>query len=187
VPKIRWRKWNNILHRDIGYLVVALTVAYCISGIAVNHINDWNPNYRITKEFISIPPIHAESRDEIVAQARASLRLEKEPRNAFRPDPSTLQLFFEDKTVSIDLPTGNVLIERATPRRVLFEMNQLHLNRPKKLWTYIADLYALALLVVSVTGLFVLKGKNGITGRGAWLTAIGFVIPIVYWIYYISF
>jgi len=163
---------------------MALTAVYSISGIAVNHISDWNPNYQITKEFQSIPPIQGESREDIIRQALASLQLEEAPRNIFRPDPSTLQLFYNQKTISVDLPTGNVLIERTAQRRVLFEMNQLHLNRPKKLWTYIADLYAVALLVVAVTGLFVLKGKNGITGRGAWLTAIGVVIPIVYWIYY---
>jgi hypothetical protein len=30
----------------------------------------------------------------------------------------------------------------------------------------------------------VLKGKHGITGRGAWLTAVGVLIPVLYWVYY---
>lgn len=42
------------------------------------------------------------------------------------------------------------MIEKPRPRRVLYEMNQLHLNRPKKIWTYIADLYAIALIVVGL-------------------------------------
>jgi len=29
---MKWRKWNNILHRDIGYLCVGLTVVY-VSGV----------------------------------------------------------------------------------------------------------------------------------------------------------
>ena len=45
--RFQWRRWNNILHRDIGYVCVALTVIYAVSGIAVNHIHDWNLNYRI--------------------------------------------------------------------------------------------------------------------------------------------
>ncbi len=40
-----WRRWNKILHRDIGYLSVAMVFIYGISGLAVNHIADWNPNY----------------------------------------------------------------------------------------------------------------------------------------------
>ena len=31
----KWRRWNNVLHRDLGYLCVALTIVYAISGIAV--------------------------------------------------------------------------------------------------------------------------------------------------------
>lgn len=183
----RWRKWNNILHRDIGYLIVGLTIIYSISGIAVNHIQDWNPNYSVEKKIVTIAPLTAVSKDEQIAEAQKKLVLQEQPNDAFRPDSSTLQLFYDEKTYSIDIPTGNVLIETTRERRVLYEMNQLHLNAPKEWWTYIADLFALSLIVVAITGLFVLKGKNGITGRGAWLTTLGVLVPVVYWIYYLYF
>ena len=186
-PPFKWRKWNNILHRDIGYLITMLTLVYGISGIAVNHTADWNPSYVREKELLTIEPIHAHTREEIVEAALKHLGITEEPMNTFRPDPETLQLFFEGKNYSIDLPTGNVIVESTRPRPVLFEMNQLHLNAPKKAWTYIADLYSLSLIVVAVTGLFVLKGKTGITGRGAWLTGIGLSIPVLYWLYYLNF
>jgi hypothetical protein len=32
--------------------------------------------------------------------------------------------------------------------------------------------------------MFVLRGRTGITGRGAWLTAIGVLLPALYWAYY---
>jgi hypothetical protein len=185
MAEIKWRKWNNILHRDIGYVIVALTVIYGISGIAVNHVADWNPSYKIEKRTLTIEPVTAEARDEIIADVQSKLQRSAEPKNIFRPDPETLQLFYEDETYSVDLPTGTVLIEETKTRPVLFEVNMLHLNAPKQLWTYIADLYALALIIVAVTGLFVLKGKTGITGRGAWLTAIGVIIPVGYWLYYL--
>lgn len=181
---MKWRKWNNILHRDIGYVIVALTWIYAVSGIALNHISQWNPNYRTVKEISRISPIQGATREEIVSEALAKLNLTEKPKNAFRPDPETLQLFFEKKTYSIDLPTGNVLAETTRPRPVLYEMNQLHLNSPKKLWTWLADLYALALIVVATTGMFVLKGKGGITRRGAWLTLIGLLIPVLFWVYF---
>ena len=31
------RRWNNLLHRDIGYLCVGMTLVYAISGIVMNH------------------------------------------------------------------------------------------------------------------------------------------------------
>ena len=47
-----FRKWNRILHRDIGYFFFGMTLIYCVSGIALNHKKDWNPNYDITyKDF----------------------------------------------------------------------------------------------------------------------------------------
>jgi uncharacterized protein len=186
MAEFKWRKWNNILHRDIGYLIVVLTLVYGISGIAVNHTADWNPSYIREKDHLTIDPIHATEREACIASALNALKITDEPLNAYRPDPETLQLFFEGKTYSIDLPTGNVIVEMTRPRRVLFEVNQLHLNTPKNLWTYIADAYALSLIIVAVTGLFVLKGRNGITGRGWWLTAIGLLVPAVYWLYYIE-
>ncbi len=182
---IPWRRWSIALHRDIGYLAVALTIAYAISGLAVNHLADWNPNYRITRTFATIAPISAQTSPEIVALAVERLQLTAAPAKSFRPDPQTLQLFYKAKVYHVDLPTGNVMIESNVPRRVLYEMNRLHLNQPKRVWTWVADAFALALIVLAVTGLFVLKGRLGITGRGAWLTALGTAVPLGFWLLYL--
>ena len=56
---MKWRKWNNIIHRDLGYLCVGLTIIYAVSGVAVNHVQDWNPNYIIEKQEKQIKPISA--------------------------------------------------------------------------------------------------------------------------------
>ncbi len=184
-PGINWRHLNNVLHRDIGYLAVGLTVVYAVSGVALNHVRDWNPSYRVEKTTRTIAPIHAAGRDAIVEEARRALGLDQPPRNAFRPDPDTLRLFYPQQTYSVDLPTGTVIVERTRTRPVLFEMNQMHLNAPKRVWTLVADVYAVALLVLAITGLFVLKGRLGIKGRGAWLTAVGAALPAAYWIYHL--
>jgi hypothetical protein len=47
----------------------------------------------------------------LVADARRKLALQDEPRNVFRPDPDTLQLFYEGRTYLIDVPTGQVIVE----------------------------------------------------------------------------
>ncbi len=185
--QFKWRKWNNILHRDIGYTIVALVLIYGISGLAVNHVADWNPNYRIEKHMLKIEPIASQQKDEMIREARTKLQLSEEPKNSFRPDPETLQLFYDKRTYSIDLPTGNVLIEETKPRRVLYEMNQLHVNAPKKLWTLIADLFALGLITMALTGLFMLKGPTGIAGRGKWFVAAGVLVPVAYWMYFMYF
>jgi hypothetical protein len=181
---IPWRRWNIALHRDIGYTAVALTIAYAISGIAVNHIADWNPNYRLSKTPVQVAPITAQETPAIVAEAMARLNLTQPPRSSFRPDPNTVQLFYKGTTYHVDLPTGKVIVEATVPRPVLYEMNQLHLNHAKKAWTWIADVYALALLVLAITGMFVLKGPQGITRRGAWFTWAG-LLPVFYWLLFL--
>ena len=182
---MRWHKLNVILHRDVGYLAFALTLVYGVSGLAVNHRANWNPSISQTKTTMAIAPVTATERDAIVAETLLQLNLTGAPRNTFRPDPQTLRIFYENLTYSVDLPTGKVVIDRAIPRPVLKEFNDLHLNAPKGLWTWIADVYALSLILLAITGLFVLKGKHGITGRGAWLTAIGVLLPGAYWVYHL--
>jgi len=183
---MKWRKWNNILHRDIGYLAFGLTLIYAISGVAVNHIEDWNPNYKIKTVQSSINPISQDitDTDEIINNILNQLGISKIPKNTYFIDRETLQIFLENNTVTANLSTGDISQEIVKSRTLIRPMNFLHLNHPKKLWTWLADIYAVVLAFLAITGLFVLKGKKGITGRGAWLTVIGIIIPIVFLIFY---
>lgn len=180
-----WRRWNAAVHRDVGYLSVALTLAYAISGLAVNHIASWNPNYVKTQEARQITPLDpAEPAESLIQKAQAQLRPEGRFKSAFQPDDDTLQLFYDRATYAIDLPTGKVLMDATRPRPVLHALNQLHLNAPKRLWTLIADLYALALIALSLTGLFILRGPKGLLGRGLWFVGAGLAIPLGYWLWW---
>ncbi len=180
---MKWRRLNNILHRDVGYLIVGLTLVFGISGLALNHAADWNPSYRQTKTVLQIAPLAPGEREVMVAEALRKLEIAQVPLNAFRPDPETLQLFFDGRTYLIDVPSGQVIVEETRPRPVLFELNQMHLNASKGVWTVIADVYAIALIMMAMTGMFVLRGRVGLGGRGKWLVAIGALIPIAYWVF----
>jgi hypothetical protein len=154
-----------------------------ISGLALNHVADWNPNYRQTRVASQIEPLVGADRDALVTDARAKLSLAETPLNAFRPDPYTLQLFYEGRTYLIDAPTGNVITEETRPRPVLFQLNQMHINASKGVWTVISDLYALTLIGMALTGLFIVKGRYGLAGRGKWLVGVGALIPLAYWLF----
>jgi hypothetical protein len=182
--RFRWRRWNNVLHRDVGYFCVALTVIYAISGIAVNHIGDWNPNYKIERIEKTFEPIPVSDRESMVALAVERLELPGLPQDSFRPAPETLQLFYDGWSVEVQAVEGTAVIERPRGRPLLREANDLHLNRPKGLWTWVADVYAGLLLLLAVTGLFVLKGKKGLSGRGKWFVLAGLVLPVVFLVVY---
>jgi len=177
--RFRWRYWNNVLHRDLGYLVVALTLIYAVSGIAVNHVHDWNPNYSIERVERKIEPIEVSDRATMVAEAVSRLGL-PQPNESFRPDPETLQLFYDGWSVEVHAIEGVALEERPRERIVLRDMNFLHLNHPRGVWTWVADIYAFLLLFMAVTGMFVLKGRHGLAGRGKWFILAGLVVPLAF-------
>ena len=183
---MQWRKWNNIIHRDLGYLCFGLTIIYAISGIAVNHIDIWNPSYTIERiqSQLEKPVATDQLGMDTIFEILAELNETGLYKNSFRPDRQTLQIFVEGNTLTVNLDTGTVLQERVRPRPILRQMNFLHLNHPKKLWTWFADLYAIALGLLAISGLFMLRGRSGLKGRGGWLVSAGFVIPMFFlWLY----
>ena len=184
---MKWRRAVRLFHRDIGYVAAALTIVYSISGIAVNHIDDWNPNYVVETDTIKISPIvdSVFSAEEAKTHIVSELNIVDSINSQFRTSPTEVDLFLKGKTISANLRTGIVLIETIRKRSVFKKMNFLHLNTPKKLWTWIADIFAVALIILAITGLFMIKGKKGFKGRGKWLFVLGMLIPIFFlFIYY---
>lgn len=182
----KWRKWNRAIHRDLGYFFTAMSVIYGLSGIALNHIDDWNPSYGLFyKEFKVTESIS--EKDFSNADARALLArydLEDDFRK-FYFRPGSLKILIRGGSMEVDLNNGEAYVEKLRRRPVFFQANYLHYNRPRELWTWFSDIYAGGLVVLALTGLFILKGKNGIKGRGAWLTAIGLLIPLIFLYFYL--
>jgi len=183
---MNWRKWNNLIHRDLGYLCFGLTLVYAISGVAVNHSDRWNPSYQVEHLHTTMQhPLATTALDrQVIEQLLEQLGEHRPYLNSFLPDPKTVQIFVEGNTITVNLTTGEVWQEKVVPRPLLRQLNFLHLNHPKKMWSWFADLYALSLGVLAITGLLVLRGDKGITGRGAWLTALGVLLPVLFLVLY---
>jgi uncharacterized protein len=183
---MNWRKLNRILHRDFGYFFFGLTIIYALSGIALNHLDDWNPSYVITRENITLESL-PESKTEIDRAKAMEIAGKFDEKNNFKnyyfSEPSKLKIFIEDGSIGVNLDTGEGTIEKSERRPVFYQINYLHYN-PGKWWTWFSDIYAAGLIIIAVTGLFILKGKKGIKGRGAWLTTLGILIPIIFLLLY---
>ncbi len=181
MKKFNWRKWNRAIHRDLGYLFFAMTVIYGLSGIAVNHISDWNPNYVITQQkvVINFPDNIRNSEKEVIKGLLEPLNEDGHYKKHYFPDDSTIKIFVDGGNIVADLKSGKGWMETLR-RRPLFNMvNFLHYN-PGKWWTWVADIFAVSLIALAFSGLFLIKGKNGITGRGAILTIIGIAVPLLF-------
>ena len=175
-----WRHWNVVLHRDTGYLVAALTVVYAVSGVAVNHTADWNPNYRVTRETRSFEPIAVAEREVMVAELVKKLGLPGLPKDSFRSRPDELELFYEGFSVRADATKGVATLERPRDRFLLRDFNFLHLNQAKGWWTLVADAYAVALVFMALSGLLIARGRQGLFARGKWWVMAGIAIPALF-------
>jgi uncharacterized protein len=181
------RKWIRIIHRDLGYIFCAMSIIYGLSGIALNHINDWNPDYIIkTRQLIlNDPPTKDQVTKESAKALTQVLGSHYDYKSHFYPAPNTLKIFLKQGSATINLPSGETYIEEIRRRNVFYEANFLHYNKPKKLWTWFSDIFAGSLILLAISGLFMIHGKKGITGRGAWLTAAGIIIPAIFLLLYL--
>lgn len=169
------------LHRDLGYLFFGMTIIYALSGIALNHMDDWNPSYIINSKQVAWNYGQDNISKDTVLNFLAEVGEEKNYKKHYFPQEGTLTIFLEPGSsfITVNLKTGDGIIQKIKSRPLFRQMNYLHYNHIKKLWTWYADIFAVALILLAFTGLFIIKGKNGITGRGAWLTSAGVIIPIV--------
>jgi uncharacterized protein len=179
VIKKRWRGWLRAIHRDVGYLAVGFTLIYALSGLAINHIADWDPNFTTYSTERTIAPIPADvPDDEAVARAIAALGVSA-PRDTLRAGDE-IHLDWDNRNIVVYGETGQV-VDQGRESRFFFRVaNWLHYNRGKQAWTYVADVYAVLLLYLAISGIFMIKGRLGLKWRGTILVGLGIAVPIVY-------
>lgn len=184
---MKLRKINRAVHRDLGYFFFGMCIIYGLSGIALNHRHQWNPNYIITQKTLSLTPPGEEIVDDrdIAIHFLEQLDRKDELRTTLRSD-DRLRIFIRHGSITVDVSDGRGNLETVRPRPVFRQVNFLHYNTPRRLWTWFSDLYAGGLIILAFTGLFILKGKNGITRRGAWITGAGILIPLILLFYYLN-
>ena len=178
--KLNLRPWLRALHRDIGYFAVGLTIVYATSGLAVNHLKDWDPNFKQVNLTHQLALPLPSDDDAAAKSALKSLHVLEAPREVYRASETQLDLVFDKRTFHVDTTSGVVHEEGQAARPLLRIANWLHLNRGKKAWTYIADFYAIFLLFLAISGLFMIPGKKGLLGRGAIVALLGAAVPIGY-------
>ena len=185
-PK-KLRRWNNVLHRDIGYLCVGMTLIYAISGIVMNHFKSGDflhPDYSKSYSDLKVALPKDGKADQTYVYSILDQVKQRNNYKSYITGTGYVQIFTTTGFIYVDLTTGEAQMEKKTPRYVIKEFNLLHYNNLRKFYTWFSDLYAVGLIILALTGLFVLRGKNGIIGRGAWLTAIGIILPALFILFY---
>jgi hypothetical protein len=175
----RWRAWLRAVHRDFGYLAVGFTVIYAVSGIAQNHIEDWGDvSYKATERTFAIPAIADGVPDDVAVKTVAAAAGLGTPRSSTRTGDE-IRLDYGDgvKVTAIGM---TVTVQTRTRRAFIGLANWLHTARGKKAWKYISDAFAVLLLYLAFSGIFMIKGRLGLKWRGTILIGIGFAVPVLY-------
>lgn len=180
--KVNWYRLNRSLHRDIGYLCIGLTLVFAISGIAVNHIRDWNPNYQIIKK-IQVQPdlIKLEKEADIINVMLAQFNIDQTIKAKYWVNDNEFKIFLKNgSNLNANLINGEIQFEHISERLVLRRLNSLHLNEVKSAWIVFSDAYAILLIFLAISALFMVKGKHSPWGRKGVLVLIGFAIPLIF-------
>jgi len=174
------RKWSRILHRDIGFFFVGASIIYGISGIALNHINDWNPNYSVSIEKYKTSSYFKEGASKKdIAHWVSEQEIAGKYKTHYYPQKNLVKIYLTNNTtLFLDLNNGNIVMEKLKRRPIFYESNLLHYN-PNRWWTWFSDAFAISLILFAITGILMIKGKKGIAGRGGIYIALGILIPII--------
>lgn len=177
--KKRWRAWLRAIHRDVGYLAIGFTVIYAVSGIAQNHIEDWGDiSFAATERAVTIAPIAADVPDAVAIQRVAEAAGLGAPTSSLRTgDEVRLEYASGAKVTAIG---GEVTVQTRVRRPLIGVANWLHKARGKKAWKYLADAYAVFLLYLAISGIFMIKGRLGLKWRGTVLIGTGIAVPVLY-------
>lgn len=176
--KKRWRAWLRAIHRDVGYLAIGFTIIYAVSGIAMNHIDDWDPSFDATERVVKIAPVSDDLTDDAAVAVVTKAAGTGTPSEVLRAGDE-VRLGYEDGTQVTAI--GDTVTIQQRSDRIFFRIAVwLHATRGKQAWKYISDVYALLLLYLAISGLFMIKGRLGLKWRGTILVAAGVAVPVLY-------
>lgn len=175
------RRWSIILHRDIGYFFIGTSLIYALSGIALNHLNDWNPSYSVRSVAIKTSlNVGKGASKETILQLVTEEGDGLSYKSHYYPEQNLVKIFLKGgSNLIVDTETGIGRAEFLKRRPLFYEVNFLHYN-PNDWWMWFSDVFAVALIILALTSFFMVKGKKGATGRGGIYIALGFVIPIIF-------
>lgn len=168
------RKWMRVFHRDLGYLFTGIIMIYAISGFLLNHFSPREINYSDEQTELVIGESLSQSELQVVMEKQfPDLEVKKYKKNS-----KGFKLYINGGSASYVSSTGNLNVIKFERNTLLYYMNRLHFNS-LKYWTYIADAFAFALIFFAISGLVIVKGKNGFLKRGIYFTIIGILIPLI--------
>ncbi len=180
------RKYCRRIHSHLSFFFVGVILIYAISGITMNHLKDFNPQYMISvKDYVAdgkYPHLQNFTKNQVLDLLK-EVDEDGNYTKHYYPNQSTMKVFLKNgSSYTLNTQTGDVKYESLQKRPFFSQLAFLHYN-PGKWWTIFSDVFAVCLIIISLTGLFINKGKYGIKGIGGIEFIAGLLIPILFLIF----
>ena len=171
------------IHRDVAYFYVGLIIAFSFSGIILNHRQDWYPmdySYETKEVLLKIPTDKSKLDSKEYIEGISKEWGLAEDYDGHRIRENELRIFFKDNVIlDADIVSGKGTLEYK--RKVPFLGHTMYLHKStNSFWIWYSDIFGVAMLVIAITGMFLVRGKNSFKQRGWKLALAGLIFPLIF-------
>lgn len=173
-------KWSRVLHKDLSFFFSGIILVYAVSGIILNHRDTLNADYSVTVNKFTVADIKpkADIDKPYVIGILADLGEVENYTKHYFPEQNKMKVFLKGgSSLVMDISTGDAIYESLKRRHVFSALNRLHYN-PNKWWTIFSDIFAVSLILITITGIIMNKGKGRVRGYVEILA--GIIIPLLF-------
>ena len=178
-----FRKWSRTVHRELSFFFAGMILIYAVSGLVMNHRDSINPHYTVTrKEYKVAADLSDKNKvnDKVILALLEPLGEAENFTKYYYPKPDRIKVFLKGgSSLVIDTRTNDAVYEGLKRRPLISPMVQLHFN-PGKWWTWFADAFTVCLILITLSGIVMIKGPKGLWGRGGIELVIGILIPVIF-------
>ncbi len=181
LSKDKLRRWSRNIHRELSFFLSGMVLIYAISGFVMNHRDTINPHFIVSRTEAKLEnlPSNNEFTKERVEAVMQEIGVTERYMKHYFPQPNQLKVFLSSgSSLIVDTSTGDAVYESLRRRHIVSAMTKLHYN-PGRWWTWFSDIFSFGLIIITITGIVMLKGKRGVWGRGGIELLAGILLPLL--------
>lgn len=169
------------LHRDLGYFYLGLIISFALSGILMNHRDQFQAErYDVqTKEIQVKLPADDKLTEDFAKDFLKQNNIEDTYRKS-KVKGGSFRISCKNTDIEIDLASGKGEIESYKKTPLISQMIKLHKNT-SNWWIYYGDIFGLSLILIAITGTIMIPaGRFSFKHRGWKLALAGIIVPLLF-------
>lgn len=169
------------LHRDLGYFYLGLIISFALSGILMNHREQFEAErYDVQTREIQVKlPTEDKLTEDFAKDFLKQNNIEDTYRKS-RVKGGSFRISCKNTDIEVDLASGKGEIESYKKTPLISQMMKLHKNT-SNWWIYYGDIFGLSLILIAITGTIMIPaGRFSFKHRGWKLALAGIIFPLIF-------